>query len=33
VKDVHFRTADLWLPVVTIFINAGLILFERGVFG
>lgn len=33
VKDVHFHPADLWLPLLTILINAGLILFERGVFG
>ena len=33
VKDVHFHSADLWLPLVTILINIVLILFERGVFG
>jgi len=33
VKDVHFRISDLWLPLVAILINVGLILFERGVIG
>jgi len=32
-KDIHFRTTDLWLPLVAILINVSLILFERGFFG
>ncbi|NSW53794.1 MAG: energy-coupling factor transporter transmembrane protein EcfT [Anaerolineae bacterium] len=32
VKDVHFRVADLWLPLATVVISTLLILVERGVF-
>lgn len=33
VKDVHFHTADLILPIITVLASTALILWERGIFG